>query len=350
MYKSLIFVFISIMLYNNPSFSQDKQFNIRTVAFYNLENLFDTIDNPSKNDEASPIMELKTNKSKIYLDKIDRLGNVISQIGAEKTKNSPVLIGVVEIENDTVLKDLINGKNLKNNDYSFIHYDSPDERGIDVALLYQERYFKPVHHKNYELKLFTKEGQQIFTRDQLLVTGYLDGELIHIIVNHWPSKRGGSRSIPYRKKAAALNLKIMSEIRTKEPNAKIITMGDFNDDPIESSFKEILKTKSKKDELKENDLYNPYEHLFKTGLNTGGYRDNISLFDQIILSSQLVTTNNEYDNYKLYQSKIFNPKFLINQKGRYKGYPNRSFSYGKYSGGYSDHFPVYIYLIREAKN
>ena len=243
-------------------------------------------------------------------------------------------------------KDLF-GDHWKEN---FQETNASDERGIDVALLYQERYFKPVHHKNYELKLFTKEGQQIFTRDQLLVTGYLDGELIHIIVNHWPSKRGGSRSIPYRKKAAALNLKIMSEIRTKEPNAKIITMGDFNDDPIESSFKEILKTKSKKEELKENDLYNPYEHLFKTGLNTGGYRDNISLFDQIILSSQLVTTNNEYDNYKLYQSKIFNPKFLINQKGRYKGYPNRSFSYGKYSGGYSDHFPVYIYLIREAKN
>lgn len=348
--KPFLFTLLFMTLYTNATFSQNKQFNIRTIAFYNLENLFDTVNNPNKNDEASPIMELKTNKSKVYIDKIDRLGNVISQIGFEKVKNTPALIGVVEIENDTVLKDLINGKHLKNKGYNFIHYDSPDERGIDVALLYQDQYFKPVHHKNYELKLFTKEGKRIFTRDQLLVSGYLDGELIHVIVNHWPSRRGGSRSIPYRKKAAALNLKIMSEIRAKEPDAKIITMGDFNDDPVEPSFKEILKTKSKKEELIENDLYNPYEHMFKTGLNTVGYRDNINLFDQLIVSSQFVTTNKEYDSYKLYQSKIFNPKFLINQKGRYKGYPHRSFSYGKYSGGYSDHFPVYIYLIREVKN
>ena len=342
-------VLVSLLFIGNSMFCQEKQYKIRTVAFYNLENLFDTINNPAKNDEASPIMELKTNKAKVYSDKIERLGSVIAQIGLEKANDSPAIIGVVEIENDTVLKDLINGKDLKQKDYRFIHYESPDKRGIDVALLYQERYFKPTHHKNYELKIYTKEGERVFTRDQLLVVGYLDGELIHIIVNHWPSKRGGARSIPFREKAAELNLKIMAEIRETSPNAKIITMGDFNDDPIESSFKNILKTKKDKEDVEENDLYNPYENMFAKGLNTAGYRDNINLFDQLIVSSQLVTTTKNYDTYKLYQANIFNPKFLITQHGRYKGYPKRSFSYGNYTGGYSDHFPSYIYLIREVK-
>ncbi|OIQ40278.1 MAG: endonuclease [Bacteroidetes bacterium MedPE-SWsnd-G1] len=330
-------------------FGQERQFKIRTLAFYNLENLFDTINNPAKNDEASPIMEMKANKSKTYWDKIDNLGKVLSEIGVDKANNSPAIIGVVEIENDTVLKDLVNGPFLKDKNYKIIHYDSPDERGIDVGLLYQERYFKPTHHKNYELKIYTPDGERVFTRDQLLVSGYLDDEKIHVIVNHWPSKRGGTRSIPFREKAAALNLKIMKEVREKEPNAKIITMGDFNDDPIESSFKKVLKTKKEKEDVKENDIYNPYENMYNSGLNTTGYRDNINLFDQILVSSQFVTTKNEFESYKLYQANIFNPKYLISKKGRYKGYPFRSFSYGTYTGGYSDHYPSYIYLLKEIK-
>ncbi len=347
--NKFFFAFLSALLIGNASFSQDKQYKIRTIAFYNLENLFDTINNTAKNDEASPMMELKSNKSKVYWDKIDKLGRVLADIGKNKTNNSPAIIGVVEIENDTVLKDLVNGKNLKDKRYSIIHYDSPDKRGIDVGLLYQPRYFKPVNHKSYELKIYAPDGERIYTRDQLLVSGYLDDEMIHIIVNHWPSKRGGTRSIPFREKAAALNIKIMNEIREKEPNAKIITMGDFNDDPIESSIKKVLKTKSKKEDVKENDLYNPFEEMYSNGLNTAGYRDNINLFDQLIVSSQLVTTTKQYDTYKLYQANIYNPKYLISKKGRYKGYPFRSFASGKYTGGYSDHYPAYIYLIKEKK-
>lgn len=346
MNRILFFLFATLIISSN-SFSQDKQYKIRTVAFYNLENLFDTINNPAKNDEASPMMEMKGNKSKVYWDKIDKIGSVLADIGLEKTKNSPVLIGVVEIENDTVLKDLVNGKNLKDKRYSFVHYDSPDKRGIDVGLLYQPRYFKPVSHKAYPLMIYDNEGERVYTRDQLLVSGYLDDELIHIIVNHWPSKRGGTRSIPFREKAAALNLKIIDEVREKEPNAKVLTMGDFNDDPIESSFKKIMKTKSKKEDVEENDLYNPYESMYKKGLNTAGYRDNINLFDQIIVSSQLVTNTKDFNSFKILNAFIYNPKYLISNKGRYKGYPFRSFSWGNYTGGYSDHYPVYIYLVKE---
>lgn len=345
-------IFFLLILLSFQSFSQDKrskQYKIRTIAFYNLENLFDTINDVNKNDEASPIMEMKGDRSKVYWDKIDKLGSVIAQIGEEKAKTSPALIGVSEVENRSVLEDLVDSKHLKSKGYEIIHYESPDKRGIDVALLYQQRYFKPVYHESFDPNIY-RENSKVYTRDQLLVTGYLDDELIHVIVNHWPSRRGGeAASRPLREKAAYQNKKIIDQIKQKEENPKVIIMGDFNDDPINTSFKKVLQTKSKKKNIEEGDLYNPYEKMFKKGFNTLGYRDNINLFDQIIISSPLVNKEgNDFEDYKMYRSAIFNKSFLTTNRGRYKGYPFRSFSFGSYTGGYSDHYPVYIYLIKEA--
>lgn len=327
--------------------SKEKQYKIKTIAFYNLENLFDTINDVTKNDEASPIMQLKANRGKVYLDKINKLASVIARIGEEKTKTSPTIIGVCEVENRSVLEDLINTTYLREKKYGIIHYNSPDKRGIDVALLYQKKFFKPVFHKNYNPKLY-KNNKKVHTRDQLLVSGYLDDELIHVIVNHWPSKRGGISSIPLREKAAYQNTKIITQIREKHPEAKIFIMGDFNDNPIERSFKKVLKTKATKKNINKGDIYNPYELFFKKGLNTGVHRDKINLFDQILVSSSLVEKgDNNFSEFKMYQAHIFNKRFLMNKKGKYKGYPKRSFSYGTYTGGYSDHFPVFMYLIKE---
>ncbi len=327
---------------------KEKQFNIRTIAFYNVENLFDTINDPNKNDEASPIMEFKGNRSKVYWDKMDNMAMVISKIGLEKTNTSPAIIGLSEVENRTVLEDLIATDHLKDKHYSIIHYDSPDRRGIDVALLYQKRYFKPINEKNYELRMWDEKGRRVYTRDQLLVSGILDGELIHIIVNHWPSRSGGEKkSRPKREKAAWLTGQIIDDIKKEDSNAKIIIMGDLNDDPNNSSIKKVLKAKGKKKEVSEGDIFNPMEDMFRRGLNTLGYRDNINLFDQILISSSLLTTNAEYETYKMFKTNIFNPQFLTTKSGRYKGYPFRSYSYGSYTGGYSDHFPVYMYLIKE---
>lgn len=326
-----------------------KKFQIRTVAFYNLENLFDTINDPKKLDERSPIMDIKPkNRAKAYWSKIENMAKVISEIGSEKANTSPAIIGVSEIENIDVLEDLIQHDYLKKKHYGIIHYESPDERGIDVALLYQKRYFKPIDHESYELELIKNDGKKDLTRDQLLVTGYLDDELIHLIVNHWPSRSGGEqRSRASREKAAALNVKIIENIKNEYPNPKVIIIGDLNDDPTNSSLKKVLQAKGKKSKLKEGDIYNPMENMFKRGLNTLGYRDNINLFDQILLTSNLVTASKEYENYKLYKANIFNPRYLTNKKGRYKGYPFRSWSNNQFTGGYSDHFPVYVYLIKE---
>ena len=144
---------------------KEKQYNIRTIAFYNVENLFDTINDPNKNDESSPIMEMKGNRSKVYWSKMNNMAMVISQIGYEKTNTSPAIIGLSEVENRNVLEDLVATKDLKDKDYEIIHFDSPDYRGIDVALLYQKRYFKPIDQKNFELRMWDEKGRRNYTRD-----------------------------------------------------------------------------------------------------------------------------------------------------------------------------------------
>ena len=327
-----------------------KQYKIRTVAFYNLENLFDPVNDPEKNDEASPIMEMQGDREKVYKQKLGKLAEVISQIGKEKTNTSPAIIGVSEIENKRVLEDLVKEEAIKKKRYGIIHFDSPDKRGIDVALLYQPRYFKPINYEAFNPNIY-RENKKVYTRDILLVSGYLDDELVHIIVNHWPSRRGGeAKSRPLREKAAYKVTQIIEKIKETDPNPKVFIMGDFNDDPINSSFKKVLKTKAKKAKVKEGDLYNPYENMFKRGLNTLAYRDNVNLFDQIVISQPVLDNGTkDFSNFKMFKSAIFNKRFLTQKKGRYKGYPFRSFSNGKFTGGYSDHFPVYMYLIKEKK-
>ncbi|WP_445748686.1 endonuclease/exonuclease/phosphatase family protein [Polaribacter sp.] len=342
----IFFMAISIL----SSQEKGKQYNIRTIAFYNLENLYDTINDETINDEASPMMELKSNKSKVYWQKINNMASVIAQIGAEKANTGPSIIGVSEIENLSVLEDLVKSEHLIKMDYGIIHYDSPDKRGIDVALLYQKRYFKPVFHQSFDPNIY-RDGYKVYTRDQLLVSGYLDDELIHVIVNHWPSRSGGeAKSRPSREKAAYQNTKIIEQVREKDPNAKILIMGDFNDDPTNSSFKNVLKTQGNKEDVTEKDIFNPYEEMHKKGLNTLGYRDNINLFDMVLISEPLLNKGeNDFSTYKMFKAMIFNQRFLTGRTGQYKGYPFRSFADGGFTGGYSDHYPVYIYLIKERK-
>lgn len=333
------------------SFSQEikKEYKIHTIAFYNLENLFDTINDPNTKDEKSPIMQLKSERSKVYWNKINNMARVISEIGKDKTKTSPVLIGLAEIENNTVLKDLIYSGFLKAENYDFIHVDSPDWRGIDVALLYKKNLFDPIEFKTFQIYAFNENGYRVKTRDQLLVSGYLENEYIHLIINHWPSQRSGKqKSAQLREKSAELNLSIINEIRSTEPKAKILSIGDFNDDPTEPSFKKTLNTKRFKDKLVTNDLYNPFENLFKKGLGTLGYKNQLNLFDQIVLTENWMSKNKDFSSFSYYQSGIYNPSYLTTKNGKYKGYPFRSWtSNNTFSGGYSDHYPVYIFVIKE---
>ena len=182
----------------------------------------------------------------------------------------------------------------------------------------------------------------------MVVEGYLENEKIYFIVNHWPSRSGGElRSRPFRNKPAELNRRIIDSIQSISKKAKIITMGDFNDAPINESIKKILNTKSDKENLGKFDMYNPMEKMHREGRGTLAYRDNWNLFDQIIFSSSLIGKNNS--NFSYYKTCIYSKKYLYNQSGRYKGYPFRSFAGGSFLDGYSDHLPVYILLIKEMK-
>ena len=211
----------------------------------------------------------------------------------------------------------------------------------------KKKVFIPIFSKAHELLLYDDNDRtrRIYTRDQLLVSGMLDGEKIHIIVNHWPSRSGGEAlSRPKRLKAAQLNKHIMDSLFSTDPYAKIITMGDLNDDPTSPSLKEVLQTRDERDDMKIKQLYNPMEAMFKNGLGTLAYRDGWNLFDQIIISTEFA--KKDFSSYRFYKAGIFNKHYLETPRGQYKGYPFRSFVNG-FTGGYSDYFPVYIYLIKE---
>lgn len=340
----LAFTFCFISAYAQ----KEKKYKVNTIAFYNLENLYDPEDDTTIFDEASPIMEMgESMREGVYKKKLANMAKVISEIGKDVTGTTPAIIGVAEIENRRVLEDLLNQEPLLQKDYGIIQFDSPDRRGIDVALLYQKKLFIPTHYKAHPLIIYDNNDRtkRIYTRDQLLVSGMLDGEKINIIVNHWPSRSGGeARSRPKRMKAAKLNKRLIDSLFSEDPYAKIITMGDMNDDPTSPSVKEVLKAKKNREDVKLKELYNPMEEMYDKGLGTLAYRDSWNLFDQIIISKELL--KKDYSSYTFYKAGIFNKNYLANPRGRYKGYPYRSFV-GGFTGGYSDHFPVYIYLIKE---
>lgn len=328
--------------------AQDKgEYRMCCVAFYNLENLFDTINQDGVTDEEfTPEGKNKWIPVR-YEEKLDNMARAIARIGVgEYTPDGAVLLGVCELENAGVMQDLANTEALKDRNYKFVHYDSPYYRGMDVALFYQPKYFRVLHSASHELNI--PEIENFTTRAQLVVSGILDGDTVHVIVNHWPSRSGGEkRSRPLRMKAAELSRWIADSIFNIYPNAKIMVMGDLNDDPTNKSVKKVLHTSERMDGLKSTQFYNPYENLHAQGIGSLAYRDSWNLFDQIIVSKDL--TGQDYSSYRVYQAKVFNEKFLIQQEGRFKGYPWRTYSYGAYIGGYSDHFPVYIYLLKKVK-
>jgi len=335
----------------NTIAQEKRNFKIHTIAFYNVENLFDTINDVNKNDEASPMMEIKFNRSEIYKKKVKNMAQVIADIGTDLINKSPSIVGLSEVENRNVIEDLLNHKHLLNKNYGIVHYDSPDERGIDVGLIYNKDVFKVNSTKSHELIIYdNKSSKRNYTRDQLVVSGLLDNELIHIIVNHWPSRSGGEeRSRAGRMAAAELNKKIIDSLQNKYKNAKIITMGDFNDDPHDDSMKKILNAKKYIEDVKTNGIYNPMEVILSDqGIGSNAYRDAWQLFDQILVTEPFL--NKKYDSYQFYKAGVFNKSYLINKTGRYKGYPFRSFSWGSFTDGYSDHLPSYIYLIKEIKD
>lgn len=348
------FSFFVIILFTFLSgFSQEKQYEIATIAFYNLENLFDVSNDITKNDEASPIMEMDSvMRPTVYRKKVKNMAKVIADIGVDVAQLPPAILGVCEIENDEVLLDLINHPRLRSYHYNFVHHESPDYRGIDNALMYQKKFFKPTNSVAHEVEIIRNNNPKDKkpTRDVLVVSGKLRGEMFHFIVNHWPSRSGGQKkSEPARVAAAKVVKKAIDSLQAIDPYSKVMVMGDFNDGPYNVSIADVIGTKFDKKNVGLKDIYNPYEEIRRKGGGTIAYRGSWDIFDQIFFTEPLLINEDEkyISSYKYFKSGIFSPTYLQNPRGRWKGYPFRSFSGGGFSGGYSDHFPVFVYLIRE---
>lgn len=300
-----------------------------TFAFYNLENLFDTRNDPQKLDEAfTPKSEKKWTKQRLE-EKVTQLGKVIKAVGSEETSFPPLVLGVAEVENKRVLHFLKDSKHLKKYGYDFVHYNSPDERGIDTALLFR-RPFKVLSSKAVHLPLKTPEGQPDHTRDILHVHGTLEETHIHLLVNHWPSRSAGvAETASKRMQAAQKNKELVTAILTRYPEARIIVMGDFNDDPQSDSVRHLMGAA----------LYNPMELLLTRDDGSLNFRGDWFLFDQLMMSNNCMKP---YDNpFAFDKAGIFTGDLVEVKEGRYKGDPFRTYAGPRYLGGVSDHFPVY---------
>lgn len=338
-FLSFLFILLSVCLYG-----QSSQVKVATIGFYNLENLFDTENDTLINDEEFlPDGDNHWTDDK-YQEKLGNMAYAISQIGIETVPTGLSVLGVCEIENRKVLEDLIKQPTLKDRRYQIVHYDSPDKRGIDVGFLYNPAHFIVDTSYTLNAEMYYGDGNRVYTRDVLVVGGEFDGEKMTFLVNHWPSRRGGEvESSPRRVAMAKLNRNVVDSIQAMNPRAKIVIMGDLNDDPTSLSIKNGLMAPGKKRDAKKHGLYNPMYDFYRRGEGSNAYRDNWSLFDQIIISEGLL---NDKRGYHFLKANVFNKRFLIQKTGQFKDYPFRTFSFGKYQGGYSDHFPTYIYLAK----
>lgn len=324
---------------------QKKRMQMFGVAFYNLENLFDTINNNGKYDfEFSPQGDNKWDSHK-YNSKLRNMAYAISQMTTTATPMGPAVIGCSEVENITVLQDLVAQDAIKDWNLQVIHHDSPDVRGIDVSLLYNPRFFRPIRTTNH--RLVVPERPNFKTRDQMCVVGLLGGERVAIIVNHWPSRRGGAKESSWLREAAAdLCKHIADSLLAIDPDMGIIIMGDLNDDPSDRSCAVTLGAVKNPKDCKPGGFYNPFWKKIDDGIGSYIYRGAWDLFDQIIINYNLLEGKN---GLKFRSAEVLNKEFLKQQDGQYKGYPFRTFSGGVWTNGYSDHLPTEIYLVKEVK-
>ena len=304
--------------------------NYYTFTFYNVENLFDTRNDPKTLDDDFTAKSNRNWNEKRFRKKLRKMGRAISQIGFDEIGHPPVLIGLAEIENRFVLEELVSSKYLKHKHYGIAHVDSPDERGIDTALLYRKDHLQIKNITAHTVDVVNEEGIRDYTRDILEVEAILDDFTIHVLVNHWPSRRKGVEETAFRRMAASVKAKeIVQQIQAVNPNARIMVMGDFNDDPESKSIKHLVGTT----------FYNPMEILLTRDEGSVNYRGDWFLFDQILISNNFMQQHG--NDFRFQKASIFNPKHLQEYQGRRKGNPFRTFLGRRYAGGLSDHFPVY---------
>lgn len=374
--------------------AQQKQVKRAAVAFLNVENLWDTIVSADYIDGTLPFSNPKFHRSvpldslkflettedyrgewsnellvgkkvirkqtlaedftansakkwgtKFYNQKLANESKVISELGRQYTNDNPVICGLIEVENRQVVEDLIKQPALVKSNYGIVHYNSYDARGIDIAIIYQKNRFTVQDSYTKEIKIYNEDGRRQYTRDVLVVIGLLDGEKIAVFMNHWPSRRGGEAISQPKRNAAAAVLKIeMDKLSLENPGIKLISMGDYNDDPVSPSLKKYLGALGDPNELSaKSPYYNPMYKLYKAGVASLAYRDSPNLFDQIIVSKNLYSTEKFSSTYTLFKAEIYAPSYLVNKEGQYKGYPFRSWEGDRFTAATATIFRRFLF-------
>ena len=359
------------MMNAQQSVQQEKRYKMCGVMFYNLENLFDTINaNGTYDVEFSPNGARQWDGRKYWM-KIDRMAYAISQMKTDNTPYGPAIIGVSEIENITVLQDLVRDPQIRNWRLQIAPYhDSPDRRGVDVGLLYNPRYFSVLNVTNQRLseedfdraRAAADEGRKgeyewndnFRTRDQMCVVGLLAGDTVAVIVNHWPSRLGGQEASSPKREAAGYMCRrtIDSLVNVHGEHIGIIFMGDLNDDPMDKACAESVGGKRNIEEVNQpGEMFNPFWNILARGIGTLAYRGQWNLFDQIMCNGFFTKYREGKDKPQLtfVRAEALNRDFLKTQEGDRKGYPLRTYSSGVFLNGYSDHFPTEIFLVKEAE-
>jgi len=305
-----------------------------TVVSYNVENLFDIVDDPKIPDEEFlPMSEKKWDNEK-YQKKLNDIARVISEVNPEEM---PEVVGLVEVENHLVLEDLIKTGKLGGQEYAIIHEESPDYRGIDVAMIYRKDAFAEISHE--VLPVNFPDDPEFKTRDILHVTGKMKNKIVHIFVNHWPSRTGGDeKTEPKRILAASVLKKKIDQILAVDPKARIIIMGDMNDEPTNKSLQETLRADAPDSGAPLVNLMLPDD---VPGKGTYFYNGNWNMLDNLVVS-ETVLKGMQVEGQK---GNIYSSDWMIFTNKTGDKTPNRSYVGDKYVGGVSDHFPVYFKMI-----
>ena len=345
-----------IFLFSIISFAQEGRTKSYVVGFYNLENLFDTYNDPAKNDEEFlPEGKNQWTEAK-YQKKLQNMAAVIRSM-AETNGRFHSVLGVSEIENRLVLEDLVSQPEIASANYQIVHYDGPDARGVDVGLLYRPDHFKLLgsesipfdfHSGKIEFAMDGPDRERFKTRDILMAYGLLDGEEFAFYVAHLPSRIGG-KGWDLRSRGAEIIYEHACRMMDEHPGIKIVVMGDMNDNPTDVSMTEYLHGKETPEEVGKRDFFSPFISMLKAGYGSLAYQGTWNIYDIILVNETLLNASDEGFRIKPLGKKgfygvVYKKPFMITQRGQYKGTPFRTFSNGAFIGGYSDHFPTYIVL------
>lgn len=354
MKKSITVLIVAVALVGSLGFTARAQQDPpqpqkrQTIVFYNVENLFDTINDPAIwDDEFTPEGPKKWTGAK-YWRKMARLEQVFYAI-ARENKQFPAVIGLSEVENRNPLEDLVAMEKLLPANYQIIHFDSPERRGVDVAFLYRPDQFK--YEGSFPEKTVVEGEPDFQTRDILTMWGTIDEDPFFFMVAHWPSRSGGQMVSEHKRIGAAKTMRrIADSVLLERPDMNIVLMGDLNDDPSDPSMATYLGAARTMDNTAPADLYNPFFQMHTDGFGTLGYNDAWNLFDNIIVSGNLINGRAGYQLWKNpknpYYGVIFDRSFLRQKSGQYKGYPQRTFVGNKFENGFSDHYPVFIFIAK----